>query len=198
MLAKLLDRVISDLISRLAVNQVNFATLVLRRVDNNPTCLGQIQLNDLLDGYLWATPKNRTPSRKIWARKYGSDNWKYGGKLWKPRANIVSCLECGSFHEFHTICRNCFNKVSDESKKIIAELRRAWDGKAIDKEVHVLYQGEDAKNVEHKRIVEIDRPRPLWFTPNLSQASANPGRLISGPSRKYDDLRVHLKNKPDN
>lgn len=152
-------------------------------------------LEELLNGYLWATPKRRTPWRKKMHIKYGNANWKDGTKLWKSKRNIITCMECGSFHEFHAICRNCFTKVQEESEKIIRDLRATWAGKAIDKEVQVLYEGEKVESaVANKRIVELERPRPLWFAPNLSQITANPAKKISGPSVPSDMLEAKLKD----
>lgn len=107
----------------------------------------------------------------------------------------MTCMECGSFHEFHTICKNCFKKVQDESKKIIEDIRAAWTGQAIDKEVQVLYEGETAGSaVANKRIVEMERPRPLWFAPNLSQITANPAKKIDGPPAASTTLEAKLKD----
>lgn len=88
-------------------------------------------------------------------------------------------MECGAFHEFHAICRNCFSRVHEESKKIMESVRNIWDREIIDKEVRIAYKGEMVDTSSGKRIVELDRSRPLWFAPNLSQKSAN---LSSGQS----------------
>jgi len=45
----------------------------------------------------------------------------------------------------------------------------------VDKEVIVLYEGEKAEqstdDLKNKRIVEMKKPRPMWFTKNLLQKS---------------------------
>lgn len=45
----------------------------------------------------------------------------------------------------------------------------------VDKEVIVLYEGEkaeqSAEELKGKRIVEMKKPRPMWFTKNLLQKS---------------------------
>jgi len=49
---------------------------------------------------------------------------------------------------------------------------------AVDKEVIVLYEGEKAEqssdDLKNKRIVEMKKPRPMWFTKNLLQKSTQP------------------------
>lgn len=90
-----------------------------------------LKLTDIFDGFLLATPKRRTPVRKKWQQKYGCDNWKYGTKLWKPKRNIVTCPECGDFHEIHTICRTCFAKVEEKTNEFLMkekseQSQRVW------------------------------------------------------------------------
>lgn len=77
-------------------------------------------LDVLANGLLWATPKRKIPLRKKWAQRYGHDNWTHGTKLWKPKTHIVTCHECGDFHEIANICRNCYNKIAEKTKSILA------------------------------------------------------------------------------
>lgn len=193
MLAKLVNRIFIDIFNRLSGDQV-LAPALVSQIVSRPPLFGQLDLKEIFDGFLWGTPKRRTPRKKLWSRRYGNDNWGSGTKLWKPKRNIISCLECGSFHEFHTICRSCFDKVSAESQKIIEELRKAWDMQPIDKEVEILYQGEKPGSVESKRIVEMDRPRPLWFSPNLAQRTANLSRKINAPPMTTFDRNIRIKD----
>lgn len=108
--------------------------------------------------------------------------------------NIMVCPDCGSFHQYHTICRTCFKKVQEESKQIIASIRKAWGRDVIDKEVQVVYEGE-SKPTTPKRIVELERPRPLWFEPNLSQLTANPKKEIAGTASESVDRVVRIKQE---
>lgn len=173
MLIKLVQVYIDSLITR------SLAPILLKPSITYPQPATTIE--DIWDGILNAAcPKRKVNKRKVLTRRYGDENWKYGQKLFKPKRNIITCPDCGSFHEYHTICRNCFKKIHEESKKIIASIRSAWGSNAVDKEVKVLYKDEQSPPTEHLRIVELERPRPLWFTPNLSQKTASPGRTING------------------
>lgn len=103
-------------------------------------------------------------------------------------------MECGAFHEFHAICRNCFKKVDEESKKIIESIRNTWGRQVIDKEVQIAYNGETMETANGKRIVELERPRPLWFAPNLSQKSANlTSGQSTGPVKEFEERVVKTK-----
>lgn len=48
----------------------------------------------------------------------------------------------------------------------------------VDKEVVVLYDGENGEQSKEfwngKRIVEMKKPRPVWFSKNLMQKSTEP------------------------
>lgn len=187
MLTRVINHVIESFFGRLpAIVHLGPATVL-------PNISAGFQIRDLLDGIVLATPKNRTPIRKILARRYGDDNWKYGQKLWKPKRTIVSCATCGSFHELHTICRHCFKKVEEESKYIMEKIRAAWRSDIIDKDVQVVYQGEAATSTT-KRIVELEKPRPIWFAPNLSQKTAQPAAQITGPPIESENRTIKLKD----
>lgn len=110
MIIKLIDQIIA---------RFSHQPILLHNIQLLPTSNVSLKLQDIFDGFLLATPKHRTPIRKIWSRKYGNDNWRFGTKLFKPKRNIITCTECGSFHEVHTICKVCFNDTQEKSKKAI-------------------------------------------------------------------------------
>lgn len=61
----------------------------------------------------------------------------------------------------------------DETKAMQEKIQNELGLEPINKEVVVLYQGEkDGKPTEFfegKRIVEMEKPRPSWFSKNLLQ-----------------------------
>lgn len=71
----------------------------------------------------YATPKRRNSTRVIWRKKYGDENWPGSIRLLKPKRNLITCQECGNFHETHTICRHCFDKIHNASTEIIERIR---------------------------------------------------------------------------
>ena len=69
----------------------------------SPDDVGSRSLKDILDeGFMWMpAPKNRrTIARRQMRRMGESKILKYA----TPKKNLVSCLECGHWHEAHFIC----------------------------------------------------------------------------------------------
>lgn len=85
-----------------------------------PVVKGEFKLSDIFDGFLLVQKRKRN-IRVRWRKLYGDDNWRFGTKLWKPKKNITTCGECGSFHEFHTICRVCFGKTKKVTEERLLE-----------------------------------------------------------------------------
>ena len=115
--------------NRLIVNILSRLGLVPDLVVVRPAA-NSLRLEDIFDGFLWVQKRKRNIYTR-WRLKYGNDNWKSGTKLWKPKKNITTCPECGSFHEFHTICRVCFDLVDKKTQAKLQELgesksNRSW------------------------------------------------------------------------
>lgn len=95
----------------------------------------------------------------------------------KVKTNIVTCLECGSYHERGTICGKCYSRVKEETKRL-HELMFDKDGRYIKadayptKEVRFVYEGEkDAASASKEaevNLVEVPKKRPSWFDNNLA------------------------------
>ncbi|XP_039490368.1 39S ribosomal protein L32, mitochondrial [Drosophila santomea] len=125
------------------------------------------------DGILWAVPKHRRSVEKRLKRKFG-----YPEYNWKPlreKRNIRSCLQCGHDHEMGVLCPFCYQKVLKETELMQSKIQETLGLDPVDKEVIVLYEGEKAEQtsdeLKNKRIVEMKKPRPMWFTKNLLQKS---------------------------
>jgi large subunit ribosomal protein L32 len=139
------------------------------------------------DNILWAAvPKKRRSHARKWIRRFGANKIQ---KFMTPKANLVACLECGSFHERHTICGEfssfdtqhtlhqiffslcsgtCYDKVRQETKALREAMGEdVYKHDAPRSEVAYVYQGEDKEEHSGKFIVEIDRPRPEWFAKNM-------------------------------
>ncbi|XP_076346481.1 mitochondrial ribosomal protein L32 [Tachypleus tridentatus] len=115
------------------------------------------------NGFLWAVPRNRRSIERRLTRKMGRN------KMLFPKKNILICNECGHFHEAHTICGNCYEKVKQETRLLQEEIQKDLSLEPVEKEVVIVYQKEpkDYMNVQGKRIVEIPRERPSWFSRNI-------------------------------
>ncbi|TDG40234.1 hypothetical protein AWZ03_013345 [Drosophila navojoa] len=131
-------------------------------------------LKDLIgDGMLWAVPKHRRSVEKRLNRKFG-----YPEYVWKPlkeKRNLRSCQHCGHDHELGLLCPHCYDKVRQETQLMQDKIQAQLGLEPVEQEVIILYEGETADQTTDaasgKRIVEMKKPRPMWFTKNLLQKS---------------------------
>ncbi|KXJ82529.1 large ribosomal subunit protein bL32m [Aedes albopictus] len=129
-------------------------------------------LKDLIgDGILWAVPKHRRTVEKRLKRKYGSPQYKL--KIFTPKTHLRICTSCGSDHEVGVLCPTCYKKVREETEHIQTKIQAKLGLEPVDKEVVVLYDRERDEQPEEfwqgKRIVEMEKTRPVWFSKNLLQ-----------------------------
>lgn len=65
----------------------------------------------------------------------------------------------------------------EETKQMQEKIEQKIGLSPDDKEVVVLYDGERDKPAEFwegKRVIEMEKPRPLWFNKNLLQKTTQP------------------------
>ncbi|CAG4993412.1 unnamed protein product [Parnassius apollo] len=135
----------------------------------------KFSLKDIIgDGMLLAVPKFRRTIEKRWKRKFGSPE--YVWKMFVPKTNIKVCQDCGHHHERGRLCGNCYKRVESETKEIQAKIQEKLGNNPIEKDVIVLYEGESVPEMpkefwEGKRIIEMKKERPQWFSKNLLQKS---------------------------
>jgi len=58
-------------------------------------------IDSIYDGFMLAVPKSRRSREKRAMRRLG---WSKVQDYMTPRRNLVECLDCGEWHEGHTIC----------------------------------------------------------------------------------------------
>ncbi|XP_054734504.1 39S ribosomal protein L32, mitochondrial [Anastrepha obliqua] len=135
---------------------------------------GRFSLKELLgDGILWAVPKHRRTIEKRLKRKFGVPEYN-----WKPltvKTNLRNCNQCGHDHELGVLCPHCYKKVEQETRLMQDKIQEKLGLEPVEHEVVVLYEGEkfekyaDAADEKNVRIVEMQKPRPVWFSKNLMQ-----------------------------
>ncbi|GFU60573.1 39S ribosomal protein L32, mitochondrial [Nephila pilipes] len=145
-------------------------------------------LDDIIDnGFLWAVPKHRRSLERRMTRRMGF------GKMILPKRNLIVCDACGHFHPVHTVCGNCYEKVKSETKFMQDAVMKELKLDPIDKEVVILYEN-DSKEREifgGKRIIEIPKERPSWFSKNLlSKDSELPRRKNESVSETSFSIEV--------
>ncbi|XP_062533967.1 large ribosomal subunit protein bL32m-like [Armigeres subalbatus] len=129
-------------------------------------------IKDLIgDGLLWAVPKHRRTIEKRLKRKYGTPEYKL--KIFTPKTHLRICTSCGSDHEVGVLCPTCYKKVRTETELMQEKIQAKLGLEPVDKEVIVLYDREREEQPEEfwqgKRIVEMEKSRPVWFSKNLLQ-----------------------------
>ncbi|XP_019865689.1 39S ribosomal protein L32, mitochondrial [Aethina tumida] len=141
-------------------------------VNRAPIDAPKFSLKDIIgDGLLWAVPKHRRSLEKRLKRKFGHPD--YHLKILLPRTNIRTCNKCGDDHEIGVLCPTCYKKIIDETREMQDAIQNELKLEPVEKEVVVLYSGEKEEKPdefwEGKRIVEIPKERPSWFSKNLLQ-----------------------------
>lgn len=75
--------------------------------------------------------------------------------------------------EYTSFTATCYKKVIDETREMQDAIQYELKLEPVEKEVVVLYSGEKEEKPdefwEGKRIVEIPKERPSWFSKNLLQ-----------------------------
>lgn len=118
-------------------------------------------------GIVWAVPTRRVSLERRMMRRISHPFFKI-----KPKDYIKSCNVCGHFHLAHTICGNCYEKVKQETEKLRDEIANELKLDPVESEVAVVYKGEKPPEGP-RRIVEVERPRPAWFSQNLLTRSSS-------------------------
>lgn len=76
------------------------------------------------------------------------------------------------------VSAHCYDKVRKETELMQEKIQQDLGLDPVDKEIIVLYDGENGEQPNEywngKRIVEMERPRPIWFSKNLMQKTTQP------------------------
>ncbi|KPP70448.1 mitochondrial ribosomal protein L32-like, partial [Scleropages formosus] len=123
---------------------------------------GECKENSLLDSIFWmAAPKKRRTIEVNRCRRRNEN------KLIPIKNNIVPCPECGHLKQKHILCGFCYEKVRRETALIRGQIQAMEGGplKNPAMETVVLYENEKPGDADKgKRIVEVKRKRPSWFS----------------------------------
>lgn len=83
------------------------------------------------------------------------------------QTNIEPCPECGHLKQKHILCGFCYAKVCKETTLIRQQIIATEGGplRAPATETVLIYEGETPRETDKdKRIVELPRKRPAWFS----------------------------------
>ncbi|XP_069681824.1 large ribosomal subunit protein bL32m [Periplaneta americana] len=142
---------------------------VTDRIKSVPRIFSPNELID--DGFLWAVPRSRRTVEKRLNRKFGYPQYFF--KLLLPKKNLLVCNTCGHHYESGHLCPHCYARVQAETEAMQSAIQEELGLNPVENEVVVLYQGEKEKQPAEvwkgKRIVEMKKERPSWFSKNLLQ-----------------------------
>lgn len=132
----------------------------------------QNESNEMLErAIVWNTPKNRKTIEKRTMAKFGGKEWG-NCKIWKADKRIRVDHRTGEYFQLGKLAPKTYKTVMDETKEIQKKISSYFsDGlKPRDTEVVVKYQDDDRENLEKSLpIVEMEKPRPSFFSSNLMQ-----------------------------
>ncbi|RWS11593.1 39S ribosomal protein L32-like protein [Dinothrombium tinctorium] len=125
-------------------------------------------LDSIFDGFLYGVPKGRRSLERRLKRKFGAENWgPEARKMLRPKNNLITCETCGHFHEVQYICWNCYQRVKQETEVVQKVIQDSFKLDAVEEDVVVRYKNDEKEKITNKRIVEIEKQRPAWFSSNL-------------------------------
>ncbi len=128
-------------------------------------------------GILWNVQKHRRSLEKRDIRKFGYLHW---GTYKQLRANrrLRHDHKTGEVFELGRLPPNRYRAVMEETREIQRRMADAFGLEAKDKEVAVVYKGEEERAkraaTDRVKLVEMEKERPAFFSPNLLQKVHRP------------------------
>jgi len=148
--------------SRFFFSSPTFALIDSPSISSSPTsCLPNMSI--LL------TQKHRATIERRRIRRHSDLPMSLMTKYGTPRQDLHQCLECGTWHEKKTICGNCYDRIRKETEAIKDSYpnKDEFNYNHPQQEIVYVYKNENHISDQTKRIVEIPRERPTWFSKNL-------------------------------
>jgi large subunit ribosomal protein L32 len=148
--------------SRFFFSSPTFALIDIPSISSSPTsCLPNMSI--LL------TQKHRATIERRRIRRHSDLPMSLMTKYGTPRQDLHQCLECGTWHEKKTICGNCYDRIRKETQAIKDSYpnKDEFNYNHPQQEIVYVYKNENSITDQTKRIVEIPRERPTWFSKNL-------------------------------
>lgn len=156
--------------------------VLLGTSESIPSNQGSFQIDELMrDSILWGCPKKKPTIERRLLKRFGVARYPNTCDVIRKRNDLVICERCGDHHESFSICRTCYLKVREETEAIKKSIKEQIDPLLPKtKEIHLQFQGEESDQTsssgterENLCIIEMDHPRPKWFSKNLTAKSIN-------------------------
>jgi large subunit ribosomal protein L32 len=123
----------------------------------------------LPDMSILLTQKHRATVERRRVRRHSDLPMSLMIKLGTPRQDLHQCLECGTWHEKKTICGNCYDRIRKETQamKDAFPSKDEFNYNHPQQEISYVYKNDQTSDDNTKRIIEMPRERPTWFSKNL-------------------------------
>jgi large subunit ribosomal protein L32 len=123
----------------------------------------------LPDMSILLTQKHRATVERRRMRRHSDLPMSLMMKYGTPRQDLHQCLECGTWHEKKTICGNCYDRIRKETQAMKDSYpnKDEFNYNYPQEEIVYVYKNDEQIVDQTKRLVEIPRERPTWFTKNL-------------------------------
>lgn len=133
----------------------------------------QNESNEMLEqAIVWNTPKNRKTIEKRTMGKYGGKEWG-NCKIWKSDKKIRVDHRTGEYFQLGRLAPKTYKSVMEETKEIQKKISSYFSHglKPRDTEVVVKYENDEKDDSLGRDlpIIEMEKPRPSFFSPNLTQ-----------------------------
>uniref|UniRef100_A0A336L163 Large ribosomal subunit protein bL32m n=1 Tax=Culicoides sonorensis TaxID=179676 RepID=A0A336L163_CULSO len=137
----------------------------------------QFTVQDFIgDGFVWGVPKHRKTIEKRLKNRYGTPG--LANKMLTIKTHLRVCNNCGHHHEVGVLCPHCYEQIRKETELMQEKIKSELKLDPVESEVIVLYDGEKGEKPDEfwkgKRIVEMEKPRPKFFSKNLMQKTTQP------------------------
>ncbi|CAF1057541.1 unnamed protein product [Adineta steineri] len=145
-------------------------TFALINTSSSSSTLISPSTSCLPDMSILLTQKHRATVERRRIRRHSDLPMSLMSRIGTPRQDLHQCLECGTWHEKKTICGNCYDRIKKETQSMKDSFsnKDEFNYNHPQQEVVYVYNNDNKLTDDKtKRIVEIPRERPTWFSKNL-------------------------------
>jgi large subunit ribosomal protein L32 len=138
-------------------------------IDLSSTTITTSPKSYLPDMSILLTQKHRATIERRRVRRHSDLPMSLMSKYGTPRQDLHQCLECGKWHERKTLCGNCYDRIRKETQAMKDSYpnKDEFNYNYPQQEIVYTYKNDEKLFDNTKRIVEIPRERPTWFSKNL-------------------------------
>eukprot|EP00088_Acartia_fossae_P034565 TRINITY_DN3546_c0_g1_i8.p1 TRINITY_DN3546_c0_g1~~TRINITY_DN3546_c0_g1_i8.p1 ORF type:complete len:207 (-),score=26.57 TRINITY_DN3546_c0_g1_i8:217-801(-) len=125
--------------------------------------------NFLNPSIVWVTPRRRHCVELRNTKRFGRKEWGTS-KMIPMKRDIRVDHKTGEYFQVGKLAPLTYKKIMEETRLIQQKMAESFGtGTPKDKDVVVLYKGEQKEVPDKYRVIEMDHERPAFFSANLMQ-----------------------------